>query len=205
MSNIRKLGRVAALCSLSLAAGGALADGSGTINDAALSLEYTSGAFVIPNMTPFAGDPVPVVCEPGTPTCDLYTVKVELSDAFRAENPNAFLDVEMSWGGTPVSTPAATFPDFDMYFLDSAGGVIQTAATAANPEFISLPLDVLPNGSYTAEAIPFMPMGEAFTLKIKVTGLEESKSGGLSSILGGALNLGLLLPLGLLAGFRRRR
>jgi hypothetical protein len=206
MSPVARVLTHATALACALAAGAAHADGTATLNDEGLTFEYTAGPFIVPNMTPFAGDPVPVICERGTPTCDVVDLTVEFSDEFRAANPQALVDIFLSWPGDPIEAGVITLPDFDMYLYDSAGTNLSgnTAVTAANPELISYPLELLPNGTYEVRVIPFFPLGESFTLAGAVSGLEEeaeAKSGGSA---GGALGAALLLPL-MLLGLARRR
>ncbi len=182
--------RAALAGALSIACGAALADGSGTLNDQALSLSYTSEPYVMANQVGY--NTGTHVCEEGTPTCDVYTLTVELSDAWRADpaNANAYIELLVSSTG-----------DFDFYVLDSSGAQI-AASENEGDEYLELFPDELPNGTYKLWLVPYQAVANSAELGIAVKGT-QSKSG-LAAVFGGALAPALLLPFGWLALWRRR-
>ena len=184
-------GRVLAAAVL-LATTTASADGEGTLSDAALTLSYEGSNLVMPQpAAPFAGDPV---CQDGTPTCDVYTLTVNVSDAYRNEKKNdgAYVDFTLSFGADD---------DWDMFFFDAGGSELARSAGTVNPEVISVALSDLPNGSYSIKMHPWLPAAEGFNLAINVANPGSAKNG----VLGGATAAVLLLSLAGLAGVRRRR
>lgn len=183
------------LCALSVAAH---ADGSGTLNDATLTSSYEGGGpMVLPN--PFvladSGAPPPT-CMEGTPTCDTYTLTVDLSDTFRADPANERLQVSftLSFEG-----------DWDMWMLDAGGAVVGTAAGTDNPEKITTSLKQLPNGVYKFQMTPFFPETTGFVLTADASGAKSasvSKEG--SGLLAGSFGFVSVLMLGLIGWTRRR-
>jgi hypothetical protein len=186
-SNFR---RAALAGGLSIVCGAALADGSGTLNDSTLSLSYTSEPYVMANQVSFRTGTH--ICEEAPPTCDVYTLTVEISDAFRSNpaNANAYIEVLVSSAG-----------DFDLYVFDSSGTQI-AAGENSGDEYLELYPDELPNGTYTLWLVPYTAAADTVDLGIAVKGT-ESKSG-LAAVFGGGLAPALLLPFALLA-LRRRR
>ncbi len=176
-----------ALCTAALMfCGLALADGSGTLNDSTLSLDY-AGTIVLPNPLVLADDSAPPpTCMEGFPTCDTYTLTVDLSDAFRAANASARVEFTLAFAD-----------DWDMWLLDSSDTVIAAAAGTDNPEVITLGLKQLANGVYRVQVTPFFVDVDGFTLNIAATGTKAAagvgKSG--SGLALGALGLPALLSL----------
>ncbi len=193
---IRKLSPLA-LAALVLAPLSASADGGGALNDGTLSLEYTSAPYFVPNVTGdtgiVGGSPI---CEQGTPTCDVFDLTIAFSDDFRTAQPDASVDLVYTWGAQS---------DYDIFVYDSGGALIASATNFAGEggDAVFLFLETLSNGVYRVEVIPYLPLGDTFTLKAAVTGLTPENK---NSVLGvGALPLSLLLPLALLVLTRRRR
>lgn len=180
---------------LALAAPAALAGGSGTANDTTLKLEYTGGPYVAPNPTNGAGAADPI-CEDGQPTCDVYKLKLDLSDQFRADNLDAFLDAVIEWPNDQS--------DFDLYFYDSSGAILaKSEATSGGIDAVSMPIDSLPNGDYQVRVTTFAPLGHSIKGTITVSGLAGEAKSGLAGMLAGGLGLWSLAPLALLL-LRRR-
>src|SRR5688572_19950681 len=90
MSTMRFLRGACALLALAITAPAALADGSGTIDDATLSLTYTGAG-------PYFPANVVALCEPGTPLCDTFILTVNISDELRqtAGNQTAIMDITL--------------------------------------------------------------------------------------------------------------
>lgn len=176
----------------------ALADGSGTLNDASLTQSYSGGGpNILPN--PFVlvdNEAPPPTCMEGAPTCDTYTLTVDLSDAFRADPANERLQVSFS---------LSFEGDWDMWMLDSNDDVFGTAAGTDNPEVIRFGLKQLPNGVYRFQMTPFFPETSGFDL---VADASSGKSAGVSKagsgLVAGGFGFAALLGLFALAGVRRR-
>lgn len=179
--------RVLLAGSLSLPCGMALADGSGTLNDANRSLSYTSGAYVMANQVGFQTGTH--VCEEGTPLCDVYTLTVEISDAVRNADTEAYVEFLVSSSG-----------DFDLVIQDSGGNDVAVSEETGN-ETVEIQLAVLPNGTYKLWLIPWLAAGDTAELGVAVVS-SKSRS---TLPFAGALTPVLLLPFGLLALRRRRR
>lgn len=164
--------RIVCRSALSLALLGAFAaqaadPAAGELNDETLALEWAgSGPYVAPNLTPFAGEPVPILCEPTVPvTCDQYALTVNISDEFRElpENQRESVRINIDF---PVTTSAE---DYDLYLYDGAGTLMGESANLNGiVESITVPLKSLKNGSYTVEVIPFTPMATNYTGGAKV-------------------------------------
>lgn len=179
--------RVSLFCGLSIACGAVLADGSGTLNDGALSLSYTSEPYVMANRVSY--NTGTHVCEAGT--CDVYTLTVEISDNFRNDpaNTSAYFEFLVSSAG-----------DFDLYIQDSDGTQI-AASENSGDEYLELFPEDLPNGTYTLWLVPYTAAADTVELGIAVKGTQSKN--GLASVFAGALAPALLLPFAWLA--RRRR
>lgn len=152
-----------AILSLSVGAAAWAADPAGAeINDDTLKLEWAGGGpYVVPNLTPFAGEPVPIVCEPAVPvTCDEFALTVNLTDEFRElpENQRESARIGISF---PVTT---SLEDYDLYVFDSAGGLVAMSdGLMGVQESVTVPLKTLKNGAYTVQIIPFTPMATNYT------------------------------------------
>lgn len=138
---------------------------SGEINDEALAAQWDgSGPYVVTNVTPFAGEPVPVFCEPTVPqVCDNFAVTVNITDEFRElpENQRESAKIAISF---PVATSQE---DYDLYFYDASGALVGESATGGQ-EAITVPLKSLKNGSYTVTVIPFAPLGTNYAGVVQV-------------------------------------
>jgi len=178
------------------------ADGSGTLDDHTTSLSYTGGPYVVPNVTTQVTSTAGManICKPGTPTCDVYTLTLNFSDDFLKKNPDATLSINVSWA-VLVPNPEDDLPDYDVYFYDSQGNQLASSAGSVSPEQISVPLELLANGVYTVQVIPFAPMGSTFDMNISLTDLGGSKNG----ILAGGLLPSLMLPFLIAVGLRGSR
>ena len=192
------LARIALLGSLCLLSATAQADGSGTLNDTTLTLDYSGGGpMVVANPFVLVDNAAPPpTCMEGTPTCDTYTLTVDFSDAFRDDPANSAVRVNftLSFEG-----------DWDLWMLDSGDAVVGTAAGTDNPESLSLGLKQLPNGVYKFQMTPFFPETTGFVLSSAATGSKSaavSKQG--SGLLAGGFGLGALLGLSCFAALRRK-
>jgi hypothetical protein len=194
--NIRKLWLPALAAALALAPMPAPADGSGTLNDEALSLEYTSPPYFVPNVTGETGAAGgSAICEQGTPICDVFDLTIAVSDELRKAHPDAFVELAYTWGAQS---------DYDIFVYDSDGTQVASATNfvGAGGDTVFLYLETLTNGVYHIEAIPYLPLGDAFTMNATVAGLAEEKGG----VLGvGAINLAILTLFAITLGLRRKR
>lgn len=197
MQALRFSACAALLGGLTLAPTVGLADGSGTLSDSSLTLHYDGGPFIVPNPTPdpAGADPNPF-CEPGTPACEVYDLTVNISDAIRNDPAAADFYVDIALGFTDAQA------DMDLYLYGPDGQQMsKSTGSFGAQELISLPLDLVPNGTYQVRVIPYVIVpADQFTLDIGLTGYSPSKS---QQFLG-ALNALLLLPLAALALLRRR-
>lgn len=118
---------------------------SGTVSDGAPSASWAGGPFVAPNVTGTAGD---VDCSLPA-SCDDYQLRVDAPAGYDADHQ---LKVNVQWANSAA--------DFDVYLLDSAGNVVSSAASSADPEQLVVP----PNsGTYTVRVVPFAPLGETYS------------------------------------------
>lgn len=194
---MKTLNRFAASALLSMISVSAFADGSGTLNDATLTVSYEGGGpMVLPNPFVLADNAAPPpTCMEGTPTCDTYTLTVDLSQAFRDDPANERLQLTFT---------LAFEGDWDMWMLDG-DTVVGTGAGTENPEKITTSLKQLPNGTYRFQMTPFFPETTGFVLTADASGAKSasvSKEG--SGLLAGGLGFASLLMLAL-AGLAHRR
>jgi len=124
---------------------------SGTVTDSATSVTWTAGPFATPNPTNAAGDPV---CNAVT-QCDDYALHVSTPPGYGDGHQ---LAISVQWANSAA--------DFDLYVLDSAGKVLSSSASSADPELVLLPPD---SGDYTVRVVPYLPLGESFTGKAELT------------------------------------
>lgn len=146
---------------------------SGELGDEALKLEWTgSGPFLIPNVTPDAGEPI---CPEGVPQfCDHYALNVNISEAFRElpENQRESVRISIDF---PVTTPA----DFEIYVYNASGALVAEASSAPGiVESVVIPLKTLKNGAYTVTVVPYLPLGTNYTGVVQVG--KDAKAAGFS-------------------------
>src|SRR6476661_10806420 len=94
---------------------------SGTVSDSSTSVTWTAGPFATPNPTNAAGDPI---CNAAT-ECDDYALHVSTPPGYGG---NHQLAISVGWGNSAA--------DFDLYVLDSAGKVLSSSASSADPELV---------------------------------------------------------------------
>jgi len=154
----RRVARAAALAltAAALTLGNGATDAStpssGTVTDTARSTSWGGGPFLVPNVTAQAGD-APVCTVPQS--CDDYALNVSTPAGYGLDHQ---LVVKVGW----VNTAA----DFDIYLLDSAGNLVGSAASSADPEQIIVPPT---SGSYTVRVVPFAPLGESYSATASLT------------------------------------
>ena len=124
---------------------------SGTVSDSSTAVTWSSGPFAVANPTGDAGAPA---CNAVT-VCDDYALHVSTPPGYGGGHQ---LAISIQWANTAA--------DFDLYVLDSAGTVVGTSASSADPELVLLPPDT---GDYTVRVVPYLPLGESFTGKAELT------------------------------------
>jgi hypothetical protein len=149
-SSARRRLAVVAVAATALAISGAVAasgstPSAGTITDTSGAKTWTGGPFLVANVTAQAGDPVCTVPQ----SCDDYALTVSTPAGYGDTNN---LKISVGW-----PTAAA---DFDVYVLNSAGAVVATAASSADPEVVVLPPT---SGTYTVRVVPFAPLGQSYS------------------------------------------
>jgi len=117
---------------------------SGSVTDANPTASWAGGPFAAPNVTAQAGEPV---CSLPS-SCDDYKLTVSTPAGYDTGHQ---LTVKVGWPNTAA--------DFDVYLLNSAGSVVSSAASSADPETIIVPPN---NGSYTVRVVPFAPLGQSY-------------------------------------------
>jgi hypothetical protein len=148
----RSLARVAVLGLVvaALTAGGAstLAStpSSGTVTDTATSVSWTGGPFLVANVTALANG-LPDCSVPGS--CDDFSLNVSTPAGYGLDHS---LVIKVGWANTAA--------DFDVYLLDSAGNLVDTAASSADPEQVIVPPT---SGTYSVRVVPFAPLGDSYT------------------------------------------
>jgi hypothetical protein len=147
---------VLALTAAAITFGSATTDAStpssGTVTDTSTSTAWGGGPFVVPNATAQALD-APDCSVPQS--CDDYTLNVSTPAGYGLDHQ---LVVKVGWSNTAA--------DFDVYLLDSAGNLVSSAASSADPEQIIVPPTT---GSYTVRVVPFAPLGESYSATAALT------------------------------------
>lgn len=204
----RILALAALVAALPFGAAQAATPANGSITPDSRLLEFTGGPYVFPNVTSqteitdVIGDPV---CEPGTPVCDTFDLTLDLPEDFYTTNPTDLVKFKMTWEG------ATGQEDYDFYLYDAEGNQVAMGPGTTNPENM---LICAGEGvqDYRVVIIPWNAVGATYKVEVEMTTEVKSKckdpspgtkarSGGQ---MGGALGLGLLLPLFAL-GLRRRK
>lgn len=129
---------------------------TGTLSATAATLSYSSGPFVISNVSGTAGS---VICQAPILVCDEYTLTVDLSSTYLASHPGTSLSVSTAW--------ANTVEDYDIYLLDSTGAQLAVSASSSDPE--SYVFSVKPGtNTYTLRIVPYTAAGGTATTTIKL-------------------------------------
>ncbi|HWJ81219.1 MAG TPA: hypothetical protein VNS55_03190 [Nocardioides sp.] len=124
---------------------------SGTVSDTSTSTTWSGGPFVTANVTAQATG-VPDCSVPQS--CDDFKLTVATPTTYGDSHQ---LTVKVGWPQTAA--------DFDVYLLDSAGRVVSTAATSADPEQVVVPAGP---ATYTVRVVPFAPLGQSYTATANV-------------------------------------
>lgn len=145
----------------------------GGFTDEALSLAWGGGPFVIPNVTPDAGEPV---CA-APMLCDDYALTVDLSDDFRKLPENQRENVQFAIQ-FPVTAPVV---DYELYLYNDAGAIVAEASSGPGiQETVTVPLKTLKNGSYIVRVVPYLPLATSYTATAQVGKADAEASKGLS-------------------------
>ncbi|HVD28948.1 MAG TPA: hypothetical protein VNC79_10670, partial [Mycobacteriales bacterium] len=144
------LGAVVLMAPAMVSAAHAADPTSGTVSDSSTTASWAAGPFAVPNVTGAAGDPV---CDAST--CDDFALHVSTPAGYGGAHQ---LSISIEWANSAA--------DFDLYVLDSAGEVVGTSASSADPELVLLPPD---SGDYTVRVVPYLPLGESFTGTAELT------------------------------------
>jgi hypothetical protein len=148
---------------LSLATGvSAATPDAGTISDGTRELAYGAGPFPVRNASAGAVVADEECVEPALP-CDIYTLTIDLSDAYLAAHPDDIVVIQWRW-------PNA-FEDYDFRIFDEAGAVVTTAGTASDPENAIIGAK---NGTYTIRGVPFTVFGGSFEATLKLASPQEA-------------------------------
>jgi len=131
----------------------------GTISVLTPTQSYSSGPFLVANVTPLPIVQNEPTCDAAHP-CDTYTLTVSLPADYQSTHPTDVIRIVSSWppiGGGQQS-------DYDVWVYDSQGHVVPTSAASSNdPEVATLPAV---SATYTIKIIPFHPAGEVVTTSI---------------------------------------
>ena len=191
----------------------AAAPADGTISPDARMLSFTGGPFVVPNVTSqtevmdVTGDPV---CSPGEGViCDTFALTVDLPDDYYTKAPQDMITIKMSWAQTAVGE------DYDFFLYDDAGNLINQGEGTTNPETMKFCAGQ-GKKNYQVMIIPWNAAGATYKTDVEMKNEPKARckapksgsdaiavTGEKAGQFGGALGLGLLLPL--LGSFLRRR
>lgn len=176
---------------------------AGELNDEALKLEWAGGPFVVPNVSPDAGEPV---CPAGVPQfCDPYALTVNITDEFRElpENQRESVRFAISFD---VTVPVT---DYEIYVYDANGALVAEASNGPGvQESLSVPLKTLKNGSYTVTVVPYAPFATSYAAVAQIgkdapAAMARASDASMGGAFGPAALL-LLSGLGLVRMARRR-
>jgi hypothetical protein len=119
---------------------------SGTLSDTSGPVTWTGGPFVTANVTAQAnGEPDCTLPS----SCDDFALHVSAPAGYDTDHN---VEIKVGWANTAA--------DFDVYLYDTAGHLVATAATSADPETVT----IAPNtGDYVVRVVPFAPLGESYT------------------------------------------
>lgn len=124
---------------------------AGTIDMTTTQQTATGGPYVVSN---------PTLTVTGTPVCDVpegcdeYTLTLDLPQSFRDANPDAAINVELTWDNGD---------DLDLFVYDDAGAVIGQSATSNPEESVAVDIDRIPSTARIV-IVPFAVTGATATL-----------------------------------------
>lgn len=135
---------------------------AGAITDESRDLAYGAGPFPVRNASAGAVVADEQCVEPALP-CDIYTLTIELSDAYLAAHPDDIVVIQWRWPNP--------FEDYDFRIFDESGAVVTTAGTASDPENAIIGAK---NGTYTIRGVPFTVLGGSFEATLKLMSPQEA-------------------------------
>lgn len=145
---------------LPLSANAAFDPASGTIDE-------SNGTISAQTPLPRSGaNPTPTaepICNDGV-DCDTFELTLDLSDAFRASNPNVSVKFDVTWDNEA--------DDVDVYVRDPDGNIIGQSATGDFGETVLVPIDDIPSTA-TLEALWFSVAGSTIYLDIELINTGE--------------------------------
>ena len=166
---------------------------TGELSEASAEITWDGdGPYVFTNLTPqlgLAGQPP--VCEELQPVgCDIFTLTVNISDAFRAleKNNKEIVSVGINFPQDPAGQV-----DYDLYIYDSSGAEVGRSADGApqSSETVTFPLKALKNGTYSVHVIIFTPLGTDYSGLVRIG--RGDKAGSTDPSVAGRSGDGLLL------------
>jgi hypothetical protein len=87
-------------------------------------------------------------------TCDTYTLTVNVSSSFYADNPTYAVVVGLDWAASPN--------DFDLNVYDSAGNLVCSSGTGGSISELA-DCGQLASGTYTVQAVGFTVVNESYS------------------------------------------
>lgn len=151
-----KLTRVALLPLLTFAGITIAAEpSSGTLTIDSGPIEFSQGPNVGVNPTPAGGAPM---CLDPVPVCDHFDLTIDLPENIGEVFPSAIVRMQFTWD----DITGAGVEDYDIYLYDADGNLVGDAATAGQPESISM----LAEGGvadFTFDIIYFAVLGSTYT------------------------------------------
>ena len=151
-----------AACSLlmPLFAHAAFDPATGTIDESNATISAQTPVRAGTNPTPQA-EPI---CNDGV-DCDTFVLTLDLSDAFRASNPNTAVKFVVTWDNQGDDVMPGD--DVDVYVRDHNGDIVGQSATGGFPETVIVPIEDIPSTA-TLEALWFSVAGSAIYLDIEL-------------------------------------
>lgn len=119
---------------------------SGTLSDTSGPVTWSGGPFVTANVTAQVnGEPDCTLPS----SCDDFALHVSAPAGYDTDHN---VQIKVGWSNTAA--------DFDVYLYDTAGHLVATAASSADPETVT----IAPNtGDYVVRVVPFAPLGESYS------------------------------------------
>lgn len=159
-----RLGAVAFLSFLILGTAQAFDPESGTISESQTQQSASGGPYVVSNVSSTGtGEPV---CSGSGQDCDEYLLTLELSDAYRASNPDAVIVIDLLANGSD---------DLDLFVYDDQDNLIAQGATPASSEVAIASVADIPSTARIV-VVPFTAAGG--TAELVMTLAQGSSSDG---------------------------
>ena len=135
---------------------------SGTLSEAEPSLIFEG---LIPAGANVASTQGAYPCQTGLVECDSYPLTVNLSEQWRAENPDETIAFELTHSNGDC---------FELYVYDLDNNQVagQDITECADVLSIEFALSELPNGNYLVDVVPFLVDPAVYTVKADLSGFE---------------------------------